>query len=117
MKNVLVIGAAGQIGSELVPALRAEGYSVVAGLSRTPLPVEMAGAGPSERIDILDGAPSHRYHLQLGGASFGKSRSHAACGVERRRERSHQRAGSGEKRTLCGLYAEFHRGVRPRKSA
>lgn len=55
MKNVLVIGAAGQIGSELVPALRAEGYSVVAGFSRTPLPVEMAGAGPSERIDILDG--------------------------------------------------------------
>ena len=55
MKNVLVIGAAGQIGSELVPTLRAEGYSVVAGFSRTPLPVEMAGAGPSERIDILDG--------------------------------------------------------------
>ena len=55
MKNVLVIGAAGQIGSELVPTLRAEGYSVVAGFSRTPLPVEMAGEGPSERIDILDG--------------------------------------------------------------
>ena len=55
MKNVLVIGAAGQIGSELVPALRAEGYLTVAGFSRTPLSVEMAGAGPSERIDILDG--------------------------------------------------------------
>lgn len=36
MKNVLVIGAAGQIGSELVPALRAEGYVAVAGFSRTP---------------------------------------------------------------------------------
>lgn len=42
MKNVLVIGAAGQIGSELVPALRAEGYLTVAGFSRTPLPGEMA---------------------------------------------------------------------------
>lgn len=41
MKNVLVIGAAGQIGSELVPALRAEGYLTVAGFSRTPLPGEM----------------------------------------------------------------------------
>ena len=55
MKNVLVIGAAGQIGSELVPELRAEGYLTGAGFSRTPLSVEMAGAGPLERIDILDG--------------------------------------------------------------
>ena len=38
MKNILVIGAAGQIGSELVPELRRRGYmTVAAGSGRTPL--------------------------------------------------------------------------------
>ena len=55
MKNVLVIGAAGQIGSELVPALRADGYFTVAGYLRTPLSRDMTEAGPSTRGDILDG--------------------------------------------------------------
>jgi len=38
MKNILVIGAAGQIGSELVPELRRRGYmTVAAGSGRNPL--------------------------------------------------------------------------------
>lgn len=55
MKNVLVIGAAGQIGSELVPALIKEGCFTVAGFTRTPLSHEVQEGGPCERVDILDG--------------------------------------------------------------
>lgn len=54
MKNILVIGAAGQIGSELVPALRARGYmTVAAGSGRTPLPAHLAD-GPVATVNLLD---------------------------------------------------------------
>ena len=54
MKNILVIGSAGQIGSELVPALRDRGYTVVAGTSgRTPLPAHLAD-GPSSVVNLMD---------------------------------------------------------------
>ena len=54
MKNILVIGSAGQIGSELVPALRDRGYNVVAGTSgRTPLPAHLAD-GPSAVVNLMD---------------------------------------------------------------
>ena len=54
MKNILVIGAAGQIGSELVPALRDRGYFAVAGTSgRTPLPAHLAD-GPSAVVNLMD---------------------------------------------------------------
>lgn len=46
MQNILVIGAAGQIGSELVPELRRRGYmTVAAGSGRTPLPATLAEGG------------------------------------------------------------------------
>ncbi|MDR2970313.1 MAG: NAD-dependent epimerase/dehydratase family protein [Bacteroidales bacterium] len=53
MKNVLVIGASGQIGSELVLALRNKlgGSHVVATHLRTPLSAEIAESGPSYKID------------------------------------------------------------------
>ncbi|MBN1433651.1 NAD-dependent epimerase/dehydratase family protein, partial [Candidatus Fermentibacterales bacterium] len=56
--RVLVTGAAGQIGSELVPALR-ERYgpdSVVASDIREDVPRALAGAGPWLRLDVLDRA-------------------------------------------------------------
>ena len=54
MKNILVIGAAGQIGSELVPELRARGYmTVAAGSGRTPLP-EYLTDGPTATVNLLD---------------------------------------------------------------
>lgn len=54
MKRILVIGSAGQIGSELVPYLRGLGYEVVAGVSgRTPLPGHLAD-GPSAVVNLLD---------------------------------------------------------------
>lgn len=54
MKNILVIGAAGQIGSELVPELRARGYiTVAAGSGRTPLPEHLTD-GPTATVNLLD---------------------------------------------------------------
>ena len=56
MKRILVTGAAGQIGSELVPALRAKygNGNVVAAGHRTPLPDDIRTAGPHTSIDVRD---------------------------------------------------------------
>lgn len=54
MKRFLVTGAAGQLGSELVPALR-ERYgaeNVIAAAHRTPLTEEVMDTGPSTAVDI-----------------------------------------------------------------
>jgi nucleoside-diphosphate-sugar epimerase len=56
MKRILVIGAAGQIGSELVPALR-EKYgneNVIATGRQTPPPRTLRDAGPFIYLDALD---------------------------------------------------------------
>lgn len=56
MKKILVTGAAGQIGSELIPALRTKygNDNVVATYHRTPLPEDIRDYGPSEQIDTGD---------------------------------------------------------------
>jgi nucleoside-diphosphate-sugar epimerase len=56
MRRILVIGAAGQIGSELVPALR-EKYgndNVIATGRKTPLPKEIVKKGPTMYLDAID---------------------------------------------------------------
>lgn len=56
MKRILVTGAVGQIGSELVPALR-ERYGsdrVVAAGHRTQPSEELRSSGPFEFVDVLD---------------------------------------------------------------
>ena len=53
---ILVTGAAGQIGSELVGELRARfgSENVIAGKHRTPLPEAMELAGPSTSVDVTN---------------------------------------------------------------
>lgn len=56
MKRILVTGAAGQIGSELVPVLR-ERYgsdNVVAAGNVTPLPEDVRSAGPHTVVNVTD---------------------------------------------------------------
>ena len=56
MKRILVTGAAGQIGSDLVPALR-ERYgndNVIAAGYETPLLDDVLSAGPCTTIDVTD---------------------------------------------------------------
>jgi len=56
MKNILVIGSAGQIGSELTPELRRRyGNShVVAGIHKTMPSKELLESGPAEMVDVTD---------------------------------------------------------------
>ncbi|HUS77339.1 MAG TPA: NAD-dependent epimerase/dehydratase family protein [Patescibacteria group bacterium] len=54
MNRILVTGATGQIGSELVPELRKRfgGENVVVGVHRRPPSGELAESGPYERLDV-----------------------------------------------------------------
>ena len=56
MKNILVIGSTGQIGSELTPELRKRYGSshVVAGIHKTRPPKELLESGPVEIVDVTD---------------------------------------------------------------
>jgi len=56
MKNILVIGSAGQIGSELTPELRKRygNSQVVAGIHKTKPPRELFESGPVEGVDVTD---------------------------------------------------------------
>jgi nucleoside-diphosphate-sugar epimerase len=56
MKNVLVIGSAGQIGSELTVELRKRygDTRVVAGIHRTMPPRELLTSGPTETVDVTN---------------------------------------------------------------
>jgi len=57
MEKILVIGCAGQIGSELVPALRiiyGDSNVIATDIKTTPVTEELAKGGPFEILDILD---------------------------------------------------------------
>lgn len=56
MKRILVTGATGQIGSELVPELRRinGGENIIVGVHRRPPSDELKESGPHEKIDVTD---------------------------------------------------------------
>jgi len=57
MEKILVIGCAGQIGSELVPALRniyGDANVIATDIKSTPVTEELSKTGPFEILDILD---------------------------------------------------------------
>jgi len=56
MKNILVIGSAGQIGSELTMELRKRygNTHVVAGIHKTSSSRELLESGPAEKVDVTD---------------------------------------------------------------
>lgn len=56
MKKIVVTGAAGQIGSELIPELRKKygDENVVAVGHKTPIPDDVKNAGPSDIFEVAD---------------------------------------------------------------
>ncbi|MDP6421451.1 MAG: NAD-dependent epimerase/dehydratase family protein [SAR202 cluster bacterium] len=62
MRKILVTGAAGQIGSELVPALRQlyGDENVIAAGHRTPMPDDVRESGPAITVDVTDVASVQR---------------------------------------------------------
>ena len=68
MKKILVTGAAGQIGSELVPSLRERhgGENVIAAGHRTALPADVQESGPSIKLDVTSAAEVMKAVRELG---------------------------------------------------
>ena len=54
MNKILVTGASGQIGSELIPELRKlyGEENVIASVNKTPMTDEVQNSGPNTKIDI-----------------------------------------------------------------
>ena len=56
MNKILVTGASGQIGSDLIPELRKlyGEENVIASINKTPMTDEVQNSGPNTKIDIIN---------------------------------------------------------------
>ena len=91
MRRILVTGASGQIGSELVPALR-ESYgaeNVIAGRHSRPLTDETTEGGPSAEVDVTDRASLAQVVKSMDIDSIYHLGSVLSAAAERERDRSH----------------------------
>ena len=129
MKNILVIGATGQIGSELTLELRKRygNDHVVAGYIPSAMPQgELKSSGPSAIADVTDRQSIEVVVRQFKvdtiynlAALLSVVAEPSRHGVEDWHRRAVECAGSGARIRLCRVYAELHRFVRreysPRK--
>lgn len=110
MQKILVTGAAGQIGSELVPILRerfGDGNVIAAG-HRTPLPPDVQASGPSITLDVTDHAEVMRAVGELGVDTIFHMSSILSALAESNRQTAHAVNING---TYNVLEAAFEQGV------
>ena len=120
MKNILVIGSTGQIGSELTMKLRRDipGSTVVAGYIPGAEPHgELLESGPAERADVRDAQGladiAGRYHIDTVYNLAALLSAVAEKKPLMAWERPDQYSRSGPRAPYGGVYAEFHRLFRP----
>ena len=113
MKNILVIGSTGQIGSELTMELRKRygNEHVVAGYIVGAEPQgELLESGPSARANVTDRQSLEmavkEYHIDTGG------RKPPLDGLENRHRRLVECAGSGTRARMRRLHTQLHRLLR-----
>lgn len=125
MKNILVIGAAGQIGSELVPELRRRGYmTVAAGSGRTPLTAALSEGGPTAVVNLLDADGLRRtvehyaidtiFNMAAILSAVGESKPMTAW--DNRRQWRDRSSRARTRQEPLRLHTELHRGLRPRNA-